>query len=130
MTAAGTYVTLAERPMARSPGPPTSSGLVRIAGITRMEVAYSARTGDAARHGFRVPPLAAMPVEYLTPAIEDRTGGSTFTCRQGNASCAVDSRLDHRGDGRTGKANRSARVDKDFELIAAITGQRAERLTI
>ena len=68
--------------MARSPGPPTSRGLVRIAGITRMEVAYSARTVDAARHGFRVPPLAAMPVEYLTPAIEDRTGGFKLS-RQG-----------------------------------------------
>ena len=47
-------------------------GLVYINNMTRLDVGYSARTGEAARREFGAPPLAAMRVEYLTPAIEDR----------------------------------------------------------
>ena len=47
-------------------------GLVRISTVTRLEIGYSARTGDELRAGLRRPPLASMPMEYLTPAIEDR----------------------------------------------------------
>jgi hypothetical protein len=47
-------------------------GLVRITTVTRLEVGYSARTGTELRTGLRQPPLASMPVEYLTPAIENR----------------------------------------------------------
>ncbi len=47
-------------------------GLVRISPVTRLEAGYSARTGEELRAGFRRPPLASMPVEYLTPAIKDR----------------------------------------------------------
>jgi predicted nucleic acid-binding protein len=47
-------------------------GLVRIATVTRLEVGYSARSGPDLRAGLRRPPLAAMPVEYQTPTIEDR----------------------------------------------------------
>jgi len=46
--------------------------LVRITTVTRLEVGYSARTAAQARAAFERPPIAAMPVEYLTPAIEDR----------------------------------------------------------
>src|SRR6516162_1754291 len=47
-------------------------GLVRITNVTRLEVGCSARSGPDLRTGFAHPPLASMPVEYLTPAIEDR----------------------------------------------------------
>lgn len=47
-------------------------GLVRVSTVTRLEIGYSARTGDDLRAGLRRPPLASMPVEYLTPAVEDR----------------------------------------------------------
>jgi len=47
-------------------------GLVRITTVTRLEVGYSARSGSDLRAGLRRPPLASMPVEYLTPGIEDR----------------------------------------------------------
>jgi predicted nucleic acid-binding protein len=47
-------------------------GLVRLTTVTRLEVGYSARSGSDLRTGLKSPPLAAMPVEYLTPAIEDR----------------------------------------------------------
>lgn len=47
-------------------------GLVRISPITRLELGYSARTGVDGREGFRRPPVSLMPVERITPAIEDR----------------------------------------------------------
>ena len=47
-------------------------GLVRITTVTRLEVGFSARSGAALRTAMRQPPLASMPVEYLTPTIEDR----------------------------------------------------------
>ncbi len=49
-------------------------GLVRISTVTRLEVGYSARTGQALRDATRRPPLSSMPVEYQTPVIEDRAG--------------------------------------------------------
>jgi len=47
-------------------------GVVRVTTLTRLEVGYSARSGPDLRTELSQPPLAAMPVEYLTPAIEDR----------------------------------------------------------
>ena len=38
----------------------------------RLELGYSARSGDAGRRQFALPPLSLMPIEYLTPAIADR----------------------------------------------------------
>ena len=42
-------------------------GLVHITNVTRLEIGYSARSGLSARRDFREAPLAAMPVQYLTP---------------------------------------------------------------
>ena len=47
-------------------------GLVRITTVTRLEIGFSARSGTDLRATARRPPLSAMPVEYLTPAMEDR----------------------------------------------------------
>jgi hypothetical protein len=47
-------------------------GRVRITTVTRLEVGYSARSGYDARSLFASPPVSAMPVEHLTPAVEDR----------------------------------------------------------
>ena len=105
-------------------------GLVRITTVTRLEVGYSARSGQDARSMFARPPLSAMPVEYLTPAIEDR---------------AVEVQLLLAGQGQhrapsipdviiaataelTGLT--VLHLDKDFELISGITGQPAERLQV
>ena len=105
-------------------------GLVRITTVTRLEVGYSARSGQDARSLSTRPPLSAMPVEYLTPAIEDR---------------AVEVQLLLAGQGQhrapsipdlviAAAAELAGltvlHVDKDFELIAGITGQPAERLQI
>lgn len=105
-------------------------GLVRITSVTRLEVGYSARSADEFRAGVRQPPLSAMPLEYLTPAIEDR-------------AVAVQAALADRGQHRAPSVPdllvaataelamlTVLHVDKDFELIAAITGQPLERMTL
>lgn len=105
-----------------------SRGLVRLSTITRLELGYSARSGDAGRHQFAVPPLALMPIEYLTPAIEDR-------------ALQVQMLLADRGQHRApsirdlliaATAEKAGltilAVDKDFDLIAAITGQPIDSL--
>ena len=65
-------VRLAASPDAAGWAARVERGLVRIATVTRLEVGYSARSGPELRAGLRQPPMSSMPVEYLTPAIEDR----------------------------------------------------------
>lgn len=105
-------------------------GLVRTSTVTWFEVGYSARTAAQARSLFRTPPILAMPVEYLTPAIEDR---------------AVDVQLVLAGTGKHRAPSIPAliiaataqlagltvlHVDKSFDLIADITDQSLERLRL
>jgi predicted nucleic acid-binding protein len=105
-----------------------SRGLVRLSTITRLELGYSVRSGDTGRRQFALPPLSLMPIEYLTPAIEDR-------------AFQVQMLLADRGQHRApsipdlliaATAEKAAltvlAVDKDFDLIAAITGQPVETL--
>jgi len=105
-------------------------GLVRIGTVTRLEIGFSARTGDDLRVGLRTPPLASMPVEYLTPAIEDR-------------AVQVQALLGDRGHHRAPAVPdlliaataeladlMVLHLDKDIELIAAVTGQSVERLAM
>ena len=107
-----------------------SRGLVRISTVTRLEVGFSARSADALRRATTHAPIAAMPVDYLTPAIEDR-------------ACEVQQRLADRGQHRAvsipdllvaATAELAGltvlHVDKDFPLIAEVTGQPIERLLV
>ena len=104
-------------------------GLVRIATVTRLEVCYSARSGPELRAGLRQPPISSMPVEYLTPAIEDR-------------AVEILALLGDRGQHRApsipdliiaATAELAGltvlHLDKDFDVIAAVTGQAVERLS-
>ena len=53
-----------------------------------------ARSEADARAVFTAPPVSAMPVEYMTPTIEDRAvPGPAGTGRQGASTAPVDSRL-------------------------------------
>ena len=103
-------------------------GLVRISTLTRLEVGFSARTADDLRRSFALPPLVSMPVEYLTPAVEDR-------------ALEVQNALAERGHHRApsipdlliAAAAELAEltvlhIDKNYELIADVTGQPVERL--
>jgi predicted nucleic acid-binding protein len=105
-------------------------GLVRITGITLLEVGFSARSGPDLREATGQPPLSLMPVEHLTPAMEQRAiEVQVLLADQGK----------HRAPGIpdlliAAVAERAGHtvlhLDKDFDLIADITGQPTERLRI
>ncbi len=105
-------------------------GLVRISTVTRLEIGYSARSGADLQAATHRPPLASMPVEYQTPAIEDR-------------AIEVQLRLADRGQHRAPSVAdlivaataelaglTVVHLDKDFELIAKVTAQPLERLVV
>ncbi len=105
-------------------------GLVRISTVTRLELGFSARTAGELRSELAGRPLASMPVEYVTPAAEDR-------------ACEVQALLADRGLHRAPSvpdlliaaiAEQAGltvlHLDKDFELIAEVTGQPTDRLVL
>ena len=121
-------VRLGECPDAEEWASRIERGLVRITTVTRLEIGYSARSATDARSAFSSPPISAMPVEYLTPAIEDR-------------ALEVQLMLASKGHHRAPSipdlliaataelAGLSVlHLDKDFDLIAELTGQASARL--
>jgi predicted nucleic acid-binding protein len=105
-------------------------GLVRIATVTRLEVGYSAKSGPDLRRDLDRPPLTSMPVEYQTPAIEDRAVEVLVLLAdrgQHRAPSIPDLMISATAElaGLT-----ILHLDKDFEIIAGITGQPLERLRI
>ena len=105
-------------------------GLVRISTVTRLEVGYSARTAADHRVLLGEPPISSMPIEYLTPRIEDRALELQF---------ALAERGQHRAPSvpdlliaATAELAELTvlHLDKDFELIAEVTGQPLERLRV
>ena len=103
-------------------------GLVRISTVTRLEVGYSAKSGSDLRAAARRPPLASMPVEYQTPAIEDRAVEvQTLLADLGHhRRPSVPDLIVAATAELTGLT--VVHLDKDFDLIAEITGQPTERL--
>lgn len=121
-------VRLGRSPDSETWGSRIERGLVHISNMTRLEIGYSARSGDIARREFRESPLVAMPVEYLTPAIEDRALEVQLLLADRGA---------HRGPSipdliiaATAELSGSIilHVDKDFDTITAITAQPTTRL--
>jgi predicted nucleic acid-binding protein len=106
-----------------------SRGLVRLSTITRLELGYSARSGQGARQQFATPPLSLMPVEYLTPAIEDRALHVQLLLadRGQHRAPSIPDLLIAATAEKAGLTVLAA--DKDFNLVAAITGQPIETLT-
>jgi predicted nucleic acid-binding protein len=103
-------------------------GLVRITTVTRLEVGYSARSGQELRAGLRQPPVSAMPVEYLTPAIENRAV-EVLTLLADRGQHRAPSVPDLVIAATAELAGLTVlHYDKDFDLIASITGQPAEWL--
>ncbi len=103
-------------------------GAVRITTVTRLEVGYSARSGPDLRAGLRQPPLAAMPVEYLTPAIEDRAVEVlTLLADRGQHHAPSIPELIIAATAELAGLT-VLHLDKDFDIIADITGQPLERL--
>jgi predicted nucleic acid-binding protein len=123
-------VRLADSPEATEWAGRIQRGLVYITSVTRLEVGFAARSGPDLRAALRRSPLSKMPLVYMTPAIEDR-------------ALAVQQLLADRGQHRapavpdllvaaTAELNDLAVIhaDKDFDLIADITGQAVERLSL
>lgn len=105
-------------------------GLVRISTVTRLEVGFSARSATDLRQSTAKPPLASMPVEYLTPRIEDRAVAIQLALAdlgQHRAPSIPDLLIAATAEsvGLT-----VLHLDKDFEIVAEITGQPIERLAI
>jgi predicted nucleic acid-binding protein len=105
-------------------------GLVSITAVTLLEVGYSARSADDLRAGLTGSPIASMPIEYLTPTVEDRAVA---------VQTALADRGQHRGpslpDLLIAAAAELSRLtvlhlDKDYEVIAEVTGQPIERLKL
>ncbi len=103
-------------------------GLIHVTTVTLLEVGYSARTARELRSASSEPSLSLMPVEYLTPAMEQR-------------AVEVQAHLADLGQHRApgipdlliaAAAERAGytvlHLDKDFEVIAGVTGQSTERL--
>jgi predicted nucleic acid-binding protein len=123
-------VRLADSPEATEWAGRIQRGLVYITSVTRLEVGFAARSGPDLRAALRRSPLSKMPLVYMTPAIEDR-------------ALAVQQLLADRGQHRapavpdllvaaTAELNDLAVIhaDRDFDLIADITGQAVERLSL
>lgn len=105
-------------------------GLVAITTVTLLEAGYSARSAAEMARALRAPPLASMPVEYLTPAVENRAV---------EVQRLLAERGHHRGPSipdlliaAAAELNQRAvlHLDKDFDLIAELTGQPMERLRV
>ena len=105
-------------------------GLVRISTVTRLELGYSARTAAEWRAELDVAPLAAMPIQYLTPVIEDRAV---------EVQLLLADRCQHRAPSIpdlmvAATAELAGLIvlhfDKDFDLITEVTGQPIERLAV
>ena len=124
------YVRVSSSPDAEIWSARAQSGLVRITTLTQLELGFSARSARDYRQILEQSPLVEMPVAYVTPLIEDR-------------ALAVQAALAEIGKHRapaipdlliaaTAELAKLTvlHVDKDFELIAEITGQPTERLRL
>ena len=102
--------------------------VVHVSTVTRLEVGYSAQSAaDFAALRFE-PPLGPLPVAYLTPQIEDRAvdvqqmlaeAGHHRAPSVADLLLAATAELE---------GHVVLHLDKDFDLIAAVTGQAVERL--
>ncbi len=121
-------VRLADSPDSEEWADRIQRGLIRTTNLTRLEIGHSARNEDYVRSVSSTPPVSAMPVEYLTPAIEDRAL---------QVQILLAGRGQHRAPSIPGLIIAATaelvgltvlHLDKDFELIASVTGQPTERL--
>lgn len=105
-------------------------GLVRMSTVTRLELGFSVRSGADGRDAFALPPLSLMQIEHLTPAMEDRAWEVQMLLAdrgQHRAPSIPDLLIAATAE----KAGLTVlAVDKDFDLIAEVTGQPTETLAL
>jgi len=103
-------------------------GLIRVTTLTLLEIGYSARSGADLQDELHRPPLALLPIEYLTPAIEARgmTVQALLAERGLRRAPSVPDLLIAANAELTGATVLHA--DKDFDLIASVTGQPVQKV--
>lgn len=105
-------------------------GLLRMSTVTRLEIGYSFRNAAQARLEVVSPPLSLMPVEHLTPAAEDRAVElQLLLADHGQHRAPSIPDLLVAASAEIGSLTVLA-VDKDFDLIARISGQAIEWLRL
>lgn len=104
-------------------------GLVRIATVALLEVGYSARNAADLSSGLDEPPVASMPVQHATPVAEDRAV-EVLRLLAGRDHHRAPSIPDLLVAATAESAGLTVlHLDKDFDLIAQLTGQPVEALT-
>jgi hypothetical protein len=123
----------------RGPAPATTNWIIEKSAYTGLSgspdapawvgrIGHSFRTGQQARDQMSSPPLASMPIEYLTLAVEDRAV---------QAQLLHADRGQHRGTAIPDLIAAATAelaeltllaLDEDFDLIARVTAQPVERL--
>jgi predicted nucleic acid-binding protein len=103
-------------------------GLMHICAMTVLEVGCSARSADDHRALLNEPPIASMPIEHLTPRIEDRAIElQSLLAAQGQHRAPSIPDLVIAATAELAGLT-VLHLDQDFELIAEITGQPTSRL--
>lgn len=105
-------------------------GLMRLSTVTRLELGFSVRSGEVGREAFGLPPLSLMPIEHLTPAMEDRAFEVQMLLadRGRHRAPSIPDLLIAATAEKAGLTVLA--VDKDFDLIAEVTGQSVETLVL
>jgi predicted nucleic acid-binding protein len=105
-------------------------GLVRVATLTALEVGFSAQSLEDWDMTLRQPPFALMPLEYVTPAAEARAlEVQRSLAAHGHHRAPSVADLMVAAVAELGRLV-VLHVDKDFDLIAQVTGQPVERLAL
>jgi len=105
-----------------------NAGQVHLSSITRLEIGYSARNSKDLTKSFSSLPLSRMPVQLLSPTIEERAWDVLKTLAKSGKHRAP-SIPDLLIAATAEKCGLSVlHLDKDFELIGKVTGQAQERL--
>jgi predicted nucleic acid-binding protein len=105
-------------------------GLVRITSATLLEVGFSARSGSDWHELIERPPVSLMPLESMTPHVERRalTVQGLLADRGVHRAPSVPDLLIAATAELAGLT--VLHMDKDFDLIAEVTGQDVERLAV
>jgi len=104
--------------------------LLAISTLTRLELGFSARSGAELQHQLASPPLSVLVLDFLTPAMESRAiEVQMLLAERGMHRAPSIPDLLIAAAAELGKRT-VLHVDKDFELIAEVTGQPVERLRV
>jgi predicted nucleic acid-binding protein len=105
-------------------------GLLAISTLTRLELGFSARSAADLQQQLASPPLSILVLDFLTPAMESRAiEVQLLLAERGMHRAPSIPDLLIAAAAEIGKRT-VLHVDKDFEMIAEVTGQSVERLRL